>query len=459
MSNVLPTQFFVDSLEFSPKDITTPVGQNSKWLLPKDYPFKDQTPLIINSPGSRYDHGHFNRQYKPSRDIEVWCQANGIRDNDTGSIYQDKDGYWNARFSIGRTSTGAIKYKKFRSKNKKTVVTKMKEFMLNNNLQSPVEGENTYLDEFLKAYIISVKKIRLKATSYDRVYRTYELHISPRIGFYRIRDLTSSIIQSELINDMLSAGYSYSSIHKSYILLNECLRYAVQNNVIHSNPCTAVVEPNKKNFELKEVRFLTDEEIHKFVSHASLIYTTGKPRYIYGKAITLIIYTGLRGGELCGLKWKDINFETKTLTIKRNTAIIYKEENGKRVRSAIVQNSTKTNDRTIPLNSKALSILRDLKEQNRGGREDFIINGCKNIITVDTLSDSYTNIATMAGIDNPLGIHTLRHTFASLMIRRGIDIKVVSDILGHTSTSFTYNTYVHLVQEQKAMALKLLEDI
>ena len=64
-----------------------------------------------------------------------------------------------------------------------------------------------------------------------------------------------------------------------------------------------------------------------------------------------------------------------------------------------------------------------------------------------------------AGIDNPLGIHTLRHTFASLLIKKGVDIKIVSDILGHKDVSFTYNIYVHILEEQKTQAMSLLDDI
>ena len=81
------------------------------------------------------------------------------------------------------------------------------------------------------------------------------------------------------------------------------------------------------------------------------------------------------------------------------------------------------------------------------------------MVHVDTLSDSYTNIAKTAGIENPLGVHTLRHTFASLLIKKGVDIKIVSDILGHKDVSFTYNIYVHILEEQKTQAMSLLDDI
>ena len=81
------------------------------------------------------------------------------------------------------------------------------------------------------------------------------------------------------------------------------------------------------------------------------------------------------------------------------------------------------------------------------------------MISVDVISNAYTNIAKAANINNPLGIHTLRHTFASLLIKKGVDIKIVSDILGHKDVSFTYNIYVHILEEQKTQAMSLLNDI
>lgn len=73
------------------------------------------------------------------------------------------------------------------------------------------------------------------------------------------------------------------------------------------------------------------------------------------------------------------------------------------------------------------------------------------------MRNSYLGICKKANIDNPQGLHTLRHTFASLMIRKGIDIKIISEMLGHSSVSFTYNTYVHLIEEEKAKVISQLE--
>ena len=137
------------------------------------------------------------------------------------------------------------------------------------------------------------------------------------------------------------------------------------------------------------------------------------------------------------------------------------EDTERKTRKVNLQASTKTSDgRTIPLIKSAEDILNSIKSKYQEINSDgFIINNSDKMVHVDTLSDSYTNIAKTAGIKNPLGIHTLRHTFASLLIKKGVDIKIVSDILGHKDVSFTYNIYVHILEEQKTQAMSLLDDI
>lgn len=372
--------------------------------------------------------------------------------NGTGSIYQDSKGYWNAETIDG---------KKFRSREQAIVVEKKREWERLHGTGERREIVKIRLDEYMETFIVSKKKLELKPSSYDRTYRTFQTNIKPTLGKYQLTKINADIIQDKLVKWMIDSGYSYSSIHKSYVILNECMKYAVIKGVLSSNPCMGVSLPNRKNIAEKEIRFFDDEEIARFVSQANSPFkTTGKPnRYRYGAIITLIIYTGMRGGELCGLKWEDIDFENETITVKRNTTVAYEYNDDSKVRNVIEQASTKSKSRIIPMSRSAREILTKWREHIGGNNGDYVVNGCSDIVAVDALSNAFTNIANAADISNPLGIHTLRHTCASMLIRKGVDIKVVSEILGHSSVAFTYNTYVHLIQAQKISAMNLLDDI
>lgn len=322
-------------------------------------------------------------------------------------------------------------------------------------------ANKSYLSDFLVGYLFNVKKNVLKPSSFDRDVRTGNL-INKYIGDYTFEQLSAPFIQTELINKLKDDDYSYSTIHKVYVLLNECLQYAVDTDKLDKNPCRLVKQPPKKMFKKKEIRWLSEDEIKIFKEQAVSKYKTGGDRYVYGLPINLIIYTGLRCGELAALKWSDIDFENKKIYVRKNIVTTYDYENTeKKIRKVNLQSSTKTSDgRMIPLIKSAEDILNRIKSKYQEINPDsFIVNNSDKMVHVDTISNSYTNIADAAGIENPLGIHTLRHTFASLLIKKGVDIKIVSDILGHKDVSFTYNIYVHILEEQKTQAMNLLDDI
>lgn len=379
--------------------------------------------------------------------------------NGSHSVYKTKDGKWVGQIVIGKNENGTLKYKRFKSDKQYVVLEKMREF--EQGFVYTKDATKCYLEDFLDGYLFNVKKNILKPSSFDRDVRTGNL-IKKYIGNYTIEQLTTPFIQSELINKLKDDNYSYSTIHKVYVLLNECLQYAVDTDKLDKNPCRLVKQPPKKMFEKKEIRWLSEDEIKLFKEQAVCKYKTGNDRYIYGLPISLIIYTGLRCGELAALKWSDIDFENKKIYVRKNIVTVYDYENSdKKTRKVNLQTSTKTSDgRIIPLIKNAEDILNSIKSEYQEINSDgFIINNSDKMVHVDTISDSYTNIAKTAGIENPLGIHTLRHTFASLLIKKGVDIKIVSEILGHKDVAFTYNTYVHILEEQKTQAMELLNDI
>ena len=370
-----------------------------------------------------------------------------------GSVYKDKQGYWNAQIIVGYKD-GKVQYKKFRSKKQGVVVDKMNAYKLSNGSASAEIVDAADLQTLLNVYV-EMKRESLRPASYDSLVVTQNL-INARIGKYLIADLSPELIQQQLINPMCET-HAYSTIHKVYILLNECLEFAINKDYILKNPCRQVKMPKKENFDKKEIRILSDDEIATFKTAATAMRKTmAIPKYQYGLIITLIIYTGLRVGELCALRWADVDFIGRKLTVSKSVNVVRK--NGKR--TLIIQQTTKSGkSRFVPLNNSAVDILQRQRGLVGGGDQDYIVNGNSEIVDKTVVASSYGKICDAAGITNHSGIHSLRHTFASLALKRGVDIKVISDILGHASVNFTYNTYVHIIDEQKRNAVDLLNDI
>lgn len=109
--------------------------------------------------------------------------------------------------------------------------------------------------------------------------------------------------------------------------------------------------------------------------------------------------------------------------------------------------------RIVPLNQRALELFRDRLKQCPRGSNAYLVTLKDKGFNLPTLNKHYKKICASAGLESVKGAHDLRHTFDSKLIRAGTDIKVVSELLGHASVSFTYNTYVHLLEDQKEQAV------
>lgn len=358
------------------------------------------------------------------------------------------------QIAIGKYESGRIKYKRFKGKKKADVVKRMEEFQIILQQKSP-EVVGNYLDQCLLQWAKNVKKIEVKPTSYNSIIYIIKKNINPAIGHYTIEALTPSLIQTELINRLFEEGKSLSTIKKVYIYLKAGLKYYLPKGM--PNPCDDVSLPSKDKFKRKTIRFFNDNEIALFKEAA--------PKYKYGKALIFAMYTGLRAGELIGLKWKNVDWYKKRIFVASNVVTIYKynedaddeEQPGKY--TILEQDSAKSRDRYVDLSKTAISILTELKAQYYDGEDSFVISPENKPLAVHNLFNNYLHICARAGIENPQGLHTLRHTFASMLFRKKVDAKTVSELLGHSNVAFTLNTYIHLIEDQKSDAVNLIDDL
>lgn len=362
------------------------------------------------------------------------------------------------------------KMKVFKSKDKKTVCDKMKEYQL-----LIAKGEHslddTYLETYIKSWLYNIKKNDLKASSFDRAECTILTHIIPRLGHYKIADLTSELIQNELIKHMTNTNspttkkpLSYSSINKAFIYLNSYLTYARKNRRLPYNPCEAVVLPKNRKREARGIRFFDDSEILRFIEAA--LASSPKiqvPIYPYGYAYVLDMYIGLRVGELIGLRWCNVDLVKKRILVKEQVSLLLDRtdlnENGKPTRKPTFIDDTKGGaQRYVPLCKTALDILTNMKKRCKN-ETDYVVSNSPVMLSTINMNRGYSRICARAEIENPLGVHTLRHTFASMLFRNGVEVKTVSEILGHKDVAFTYNTYIHVIDEQKISAVATLDEI
>lgn len=378
------------------------------------------------------------------------------REKGTVTIYQRENGTWIGRISIGRGRDGKIKHKCISGKTEAEVRRKIREY---NRTERPLNPQQALLKDYLMSWLTNIKKISLKPSSYDRLESTALKQVIPRIGTFKISEITPEDIGG-MLSEIKDEGLSYSTVKKAYDCVNAVLTYAFNKRDIPSNPALLAARPNKANFPKKEIRYFTKEEAALITEECGRLYSTGTRVYPYGDAFILALHTGLRMGELIGLQKGDIDFEAKRLYVQRNAQMVGKRNaDGSRASGRrTVLSTTKTySGTTISLNSTALDAVQRLCDSHPESEQ--VICGVRGgQVTHERFERSFYRVLDNCGIRRT-GVHSLRHTFASMLFEQGVDIKTISTLLGHASVKITMDTYIHLIRDTGKYAVEMLEAI
>lgn len=380
------------------------------------------------------------------------------RGNGEGCIISDPrgNGKYIGRLQIGKNPNGKPKIKTFSGKTVTEVRKKMSSYKKEQANLASIQQADCLLAEGMELWLQTHKKPFLKPASYDRLVQTVEWNVIPYLGNDYVKTITSDEIQ-QMITILKNKGLSLSSIKKAKEALNGYFNQLIIERQLSYNPVTAVRLPPVSEFEMKQKKALTAEEMDLFTKTATSKYTgVDEYRYRYGFGAVFILFTGLRVGEALALQYRHIDFKNKTVTVEQNLVSVTDGSGGKH-RSLVIQKTVKTASgmRIIPLCDKAFEAIskhRDL--YYRGDDEDFIFTTDKDThLSPHNLAKSVNAIYKAAGIEAS-GVHILRHSFASWLFDNCVDVKLISRLLGHSGVQITYDTYVHESIDQLRDAMK-----
>lgn len=383
------------------------------------------------------------------------------REHGQGTIYLRKDGRWYGAVQNGYNENGKPKmitvYGKTEAEAKRKLKEKIKLINSNGLILQNNTITNITVEEYCTNWLKNVKVNELKPSSYDRKELTLSNQVYPSIGMLQLSQLSIDDVQ-QMVNQLKQKELSYSSIKKAYEAINECCKYAIIRGDLQKNPCTGVTLPKNLKHQDGDIKFYTDKQVESLLKQATTKYNNGKNKYRLGYGIQLLLYTGLRIGEALALTWEDVDIQNKTIKVNKNLKQVKNRDDNQSKYKIIVQNSTKTNSgtRVVPLNNKSIEALKQIKEITGQYKYVFSTQTGKNMSS-RTCDRMFRKIQENCGFKEIYGVHALRHTFASLLFKKGVDVKTVSEILGHKDVSVTYNTYIHLIQEQKVNAMNLLD--
>ena len=374
------------------------------------------------------------------------------RANGEGSIRKRKDGRWEGRYTAGHDpEMGKAIYKNVLGRTQAEVKEKLKATIKETQSLDQTKVGKYTVGEWMEVWFEDYAKIKVRPSSHQ-TYRGYiDNHINPNIGDIPLEKITSLELQKlykKLLTkgrvDRLEAkgqpkGLSAKTVRNIHQILSSALKLAQEQRILHTNPAEGCALPK---VEHREIKTLPVEQFQSFLREAR---ESGVFELYY-----LELATGLRRGELLGLKWEDIDLERGDLRVRRQISRI----NGEVVEAPL---KTKNAYRTLPLAEDTVSVL--LEQKKKVGSSPWVFpspNG--GPISPDSVLHMLHRVLKRAGLPK-VRFHDLRHTFATLALQNGVDIKTVSGMLGHFSAGFTLDTYAHVTSAAQRQAAQTMGNV
>ena len=374
------------------------------------------------------------------------------RANGEGSIRKRKDGRWEGRYTAGHDpETGRAIYKNVLGRTQAEVKEKLKTAIKETQALDQTKVGKYTVGEWMEVWFEDYAKIKVRPSSHQ-TYRGYiDNHIKTNIGDIPLEKLTSLDLQKlykKLLTkgrvDRLEAkgqpkGLSAKTVRNIHQILSSALKLAQEQRIILTNPAEGCALPK---VEHREMKTLPVDQLQSFLREAR---ESGVFELYY-----LELATGLRRGELLGLKWEDIDLERGDLRVRRQISRI----NGEITEAPL---KTKNAYRTLPLAEDTVSVLKE--QRRKVGSSPWVFpSPTGGPISPDSMLHMLHRVLKRAGLPK-VRFHDLRHTFATLALQNGVDVKTLSSTLGHYSAGFTLSTYTHATPDMMREAADTMGDV
>lgn len=359
-----------------------------------------------------------------------------------------------------------------------------------------LDGEHMTFIQLVQRWKENYAKKNLGQHTLEEYEDTLKRQIYPYIGDMKVSKITALHLQT-IVNDMNAAGAAPATVHYAFHIVSGILQKAYKWGIVSENVAGRCELPKLKRPKMK---FWTAEQARTFLKALTLTYhygckgqnrvlsSTGAsyivqdytreytvPR-VWREFFNLELHTGMRRGELCGLRWCDVDFDNKTVSVNQ---VISRVHSGYIVKEP----KTETSKRTIAVSQAVISSLKEWKKEQqrtcmqmgsiwegkRGDQYDqnYVFtrtDGTGKPIYPDSVGERFHSIIraynSEYGGDLPeINFHGTRHTSATVLISEGVDVVEVSHRLGHSKTSTTEDIYAHQLKEVDEHAAEVLDNL
>jgi len=360
------------------------------------------------------------------------------------NIYRRKDGRYEGRYVIGRAQNGRTKFgyvygRQYGEVRRQLLLRKAEQAQ--KNLPPPC-GVRISLKRWMSQWLEEEVMGSVKRSSYYIYMNIAVRHILPALGGKQLHEISTSDVMF-FIEMLQQKGLALSTVRSIYRLLTSCMRSALEEGLIARTPCRKI---KLTGMQETEQRVLTGSEQETLRRNASRIQDLP---WLMG------LYTGMRLGEICALRWEDINWKEHTLKIRRTVQRMPNTKSAEMQKTALVVGSPKSPKalRTLPIPDFLYGLLWKLYIAGNG--RSYVFGTADTAAEPRTMQRRFERFARRIGLRG-VHFHTLRHSFATRLAELGIDIKTISVLLGHSTVQTTLQFYTHSLAEQQRIAIRKL---
>lgn len=363
------------------------------------------------------------------------------------NVHHRKDGRWEGRYIKGRKPDrtpiyGFVYARKYSECKEK--LTHAKLMYINEGEAIKTCGSGTVAD-FLTYWLYSIEQPLVKSSTFSNYAGILNKWLLPLLGMIKLHRLGIEEVQ-RFVNMLSEQNLAAGTVRNIFRILFSAMKKAKDYGYIYRNPCEGIRLPE---IERKEARLLTLQEQKKLEQTARTD--------LNGFAVLLAMYTGLRVGELCALRWKDVDLDMATLRVSQTRQRVQCFDANAETKTVLITGSAKSNksSRIIPLPA---CITKRFVEYGKLSNGEYIFAYHGQPLEPRVMQYRFKALLKKADIAD-INFHALRHTFATRCMEMNFDIKTLSDILGHASAKMTLDKYGHSQLEHKRSAMQSLDNL
>ena len=365
------------------------------------------------------------------------------------NIYKRKDGRWEGRYIKSRTESGKIIYGYVYARSYRETKEKQKAKIA--SYTSQIANKNEHVFSNIASEWFESIKLHTKTSTQNKYHNMLTNYILPEYGNQPFSTITYEFIEAHCKFLLESGGkkgngLSPKTVSDVLAIIRNISKFAIRKGIYVANDANAV----QIRQDIKPMRVLNKAEQSQLCE-----YILKKPEAC-SIGILVCMFTGLRIGEICALRWEDISFSDQSIYIHHTLQRIQMHRgHGAKTEVVVTTPKSSCSIRKIPLPDEILEILVLNKKVSSGY---VLTNDEYKFIEPRTMQNKFKKILKAVGIENA-NFHALRHTFATRCVELGFDVKSLSEILGHATVNITMNRYVHPTYEMKKKNMQKLSGL